>query len=182
MLCITQIRGGPIIVLQRHFKITRVTSSKSHHRQTVGQNWQILAPLHFGGRKFANFGPQFGDGETLNSCNFKTTLQIEKLKQMVRLRLFLTTTSRFHIGLFFDPKLYQSDIFAIFSTAFNRGRHLYSEGGHHVGHRPTFWLNLLTLIGFHYCSAWISFIAIRLMVRAGQVEGPLQLTVGPQIF
>ena len=21
---------------------------------------------------------------------------------------------------------------------FNRGRHLYSEGGHHVGHRPTF--------------------------------------------
>jgi len=23
-------------------------------------------------------------------------------------------------------------------TIFNRGRHLYSEGGHHVGHRPTF--------------------------------------------
>jgi len=23
-------------------------------------------------------------------------------------------------------------------TIFNKGRHLYSEGGHHVGHRPTF--------------------------------------------
>jgi len=31
---------------------------------------------------------------------------------------------------------------------FNRGRHLYSEGGHHVGHRPTFWfgINLQFLI------------------------------------
>jgi len=27
----------------------------------------------------------------------------------------------------------------ICSTAFNRGCHLYSEGGHHVGHRPTFY-------------------------------------------
>ena len=27
------------------------------------------------GRKVANFAPQFGDGATLNSCNFKMTLQ-----------------------------------------------------------------------------------------------------------
>jgi len=26
-----------------------------------------------------------------------------------------------------------------FLVIFNRGRHLYSEGGHHVGHRPTFY-------------------------------------------
>jgi len=48
----------------------------------------------FWGRKSPNFAPQLGDGATLNSCNLKTRLQIEKLKQM---RLFLTITVRFLI-------------------------------------------------------------------------------------
>ena len=29
-------------------------------------------------------------------------------------------------------------------SLFNRGRHLYSEGGHHLGHRPTFYFFLIS--------------------------------------
>jgi len=54
-----------------------------------------LYPLHFEGRKSANFAPQFGDSVTLSSRNWKTSLQIEK-KKCVRLCLFLTITPRFH--------------------------------------------------------------------------------------
>ena len=46
------------------------------------QGVALSVSLHFEGRKSANFAPQLGDGATLNSCNLKTRLQIEKLKQM----------------------------------------------------------------------------------------------------
>jgi len=46
-----------------------------------------------------------------------------------------------HVGLVVAENgapFFPSDIYATSSTAFNRGRHLYSEGGQHVKHRPAF--------------------------------------------
>jgi len=34
--------------------------------------------------------------------------------------------------------LYGTLVLGVSFAVFNRGRHLYSEGGHHVGHWPTF--------------------------------------------
>jgi len=71
-----------------------------------------LYTLHCEGRKSANFAPQLGDGAAMNSCNLKTRLQIEKLKQMCYTSLTITprfrtrrSCSRWERHTIFRPKV-----------------------------------------------------------------------------
>ena len=45
---------------------------------------------------------------------------------------------------------------------FNRGRHQYSEGGHHVGHRPTFYFVLNSLV---YMTVYVKNIMLNTNAR-----------------
>jgi len=76
-----------------------------------------LYPLHFEGRKSANFASQLGNGATLNSCNLKTRLQIEKLIQMHFTASLSSHNCQASVAVFFVPKLDQ-----------NYHAHLYSAG------------------------------------------------------
>jgi len=120
---------------------------------------------------------------TRYSHNFKTMLQIEKLKQMVR-RLLLTITSRFRMR--WPCSCWERC--AVFSTP-NCTRATFAQFLHqHSAEGATYIRTAAITLGIGPHFSLLDFIIVLhgfnllpLMVRAGW-EGPLQLTVGPQIF